>query len=201
MLAWFQDPNFMYVLFLLGIYGIFFEIYNPGLLIPGITGGIFLILALYAFQFFPTNYAGLALLVLGLVLMIIEIFVGSYGIIALPGILAFAAGSLFLFDSGQTNVHLSWKIIVLMVLVTLVFFFMAINLGIRAMKRRQVMGELNLVGKIGEVLTVREKDYQIRISGEIWNAQSEQTLHAGDKVQVLSVDGMLLTVTRADCAS
>lgn len=194
MLAYFQDPNLVYVLFLVGIYGLLFELYNPGLLLPGITGIICLFLALYAFQNFPTNYGGLALLTLGLAMMIFEALVSSYGVMGVLGVIAFILGSVFLFDSGQTAVSISWKIIALMAFVTAIFFFLAINLGVRAMKKRQVMGSETIVGKIGEVLTVRDNNYQVRISGEIWNAESEALLQPGDKVRVLSVNGMLLKI-------
>lgn len=189
------DPNFAYILLLIGIYGIIFELYSPGMVLPGVVGAICLLMALYAFQLLPVNYTAFALLILGIVFMIVEVIVSSFGIIGIGGIIAFVSGSIFLLDSNQPGFTISWQLILLMLIITAGFFLTVVNLAIRSTRRKTVTGKEALIGKTGEVMSSSDtEDYYVKISGEIWKAYSNQPLITGEKVRVVDLSGLLLTV-------
>ena len=135
-----SDPNVAYILMLLGFYGLFFELTNPGALFPGVIGGICLILAFYAFQTLPVNYAGLLLIILAVILFILEVKIISHGILTIGGVVSMIIGSLMLFDSPEPFMKLSLSVILPAVLVTTVFFTVTISLALKAYKRRPVTG-------------------------------------------------------------
>ncbi|MHB1947860.1 MAG: NfeD family protein [Gammaproteobacteria bacterium] len=190
------DPSIAYILLLIGIYGLFFEFYNPGLVLPGVAGVICLIIALYAFQLLPINYAGFSLLLLGIVFMIIEVVVSSFGIIGIGGIIAFVLGSIFLFDTNQPGFSIAWQLILMMGLLSAAFFFTIIHLAIGSMRKKVVTGREEIIGKIGEVLAGNKQVCQVMVLGEIWNARSTHHLEAGEKVRVTNISGLMLTVER-----
>ncbi|MFQ6673879.1 MAG: nodulation protein NfeD, partial [Fidelibacterota bacterium] len=143
------NPNIAYLLLLLGVYGIFFELSNPGAIFPGVLGAISLILAFLAFQMLPINYAGLALLALGVTLFILEVHVTSYGLLSISGAISLLLGSLMLFESADPLMRVSWKVIAPTLIFTVLFFFFAIGFAIKAQRRTPVTGMPGLVGQIG----------------------------------------------------
>jgi len=188
------DPNVAYILMLIGIYGLFFEFANPGFVLPGVAGAISLLLALYAFQVLPVNYAGLALLSLGIIFMLAEAFAPSFGALGFGGVIAFVIGSIILFDQEGTGYAVSLPLIFALSLITAGFFLFIIGAAIKARERPVVSGQEEMLHTSGEVLDDFEGKGRIRIHGEIWLAESATPLRRGDKVQVVAVDGLVLKV-------
>jgi membrane-bound serine protease (ClpP class) len=194
LLAVITDPNVAYILMLIGIYGLFFEFANPGFVLPGVAGAISLLLALYAFQVLPVNYAGLALLSLGIIFMLAEAFAPSFGALGFGGVIAFVIGSIILFDQEGSGYAVSLPLIFALSLITAGFFLFIIGAAIKARERPVVSGQEEMLHASGEVLDDFEGKGRIRIHGEIWLAESTTPLMRGDKVQVVAVDGLVLKV-------
>ena len=194
LLAVITDPNVAYILMLIGIYGLFFEFANPGFVLPGVAGAISLLLALYAFQVLPVNYAGLALLSLGIIFMLAEAFAPSFGALGFGGVIAFVIGSIILFDQEGTGYAVSLPLIFALSLMTAGFFLFIIGAAIKARERPVVSGQEEMLHASGEVLDDFEGKGRIRIHGEIWLAESATPLRRGDKVQVVAIDGLVLKV-------
>src|SRR6185503_2972173 len=142
------DPNVAYILMMLGMLGLFFELSNPGVILPGVIGGISLILAFFAFQSLPINYAGLLLILFGIVLLVAEIKIVSHGILALGGIVAMALGSLMLFDATDLRFRLSWRVMVPTVGATAALFLFVLTAGIRALARPPMLGASGMIGQL-----------------------------------------------------
>jgi membrane-bound serine protease (ClpP class) len=193
-LSFITNPNIAYLLMLLAAYGIFFEFSNPGMVIPGVVGLIALLLALYAFQLLPVNYTGLLLVGVGIGFMILEFYIGSFGIIGIGGIIAFTIGSIMLFDSSDSNYRVAWSLVGAMSVISAVFLFILINLAIRSHKKAVVIGRETLIGKEGIVLSVMNAQVAVQIDGDIWEARASHMLNEGDKVRVTHIDGLKLTV-------
>ncbi|MEN8206308.1 MAG: nodulation protein NfeD [Pseudomonadota bacterium] len=194
LLAVITDPNVAYILMLIGIYGLFFEFANPGFVLPGVAGAISLLLALYAFQVLPVNYAGLALLSLGIIFMLAEAFAPSFGALGFGGVIAFVIGSIILFDQESTGYAVSLPLIFALSLITAGFFLFIIGAAIKARERPVVSGQEEMLHARGEVLDDFEGKGRIRIHGEIWLAESATPLRRGDRVRVVAVDGLVLKV-------
>ncbi|MEJ2313329.1 MAG: nodulation protein NfeD [Nitrospirota bacterium] len=192
-----SDPNIAYILMLLGFYGIFFELTNPGAVFPGVVGGICLILAFYAFQTLPINYAGILLILLGVVLFILEIKVTSYGALTIGGIIAMVLGSLMLFEDAGPFVKLSIYTILPAVVVTALFFTVVIGLAWKAFRSKPTTGREGLVGLEGTAATeVTPAGGTVKVHGEIWSAVSEEPIQPDEKVVVESVEGLKLKVRK-----
>src|SRR5438309_406188 len=193
------DPNVAYVLMMLGMLGLFFELSNPGAVLPGVIGGISLILAFFAFQSLPINYAGLLLILFGIVLLVAEIKIVSHGILAIGGIVSMALGSLMLFDAPEVGFRVSWWVIVPTVGAMAGLFLFVVAAGVRALGRPPATGAEGLVGKTA---TVRERlgpEGQVMVSGEIWRAVAEgEPLEPGAQVRIVAVDGLTLKVAKAE---
>jgi membrane-bound serine protease (ClpP class) len=193
------DPNVAYVLMMLGMIGLFFELSNPGVILPGVIGGISLILAFFAFQSLPINYAGLLLILFGIVLLIAEIKIVSHGILAIGGMISMALGSLMLFDAPEVGFRVSWWVIGLTVAATAGLFLFVVAAGVRALGRPPSTGAEGLVGKTA---TVRERlgpEGQVMVSGELWRAVVEgEPLEPGAQVRIVAVDGLTLKVAKAE---
>jgi membrane-bound serine protease (ClpP class) len=192
-----SDPNIAYIFFLLGIYGLMFELYNPGSVLPGVVGVISLIIAFYSLHTLPINYAGLALIVFGIILFILEIKITSYGMLTVGGIIALALGSLMLIDSPSSLefANISLSVIIPAVLFTAAFFAFAIGMGIRAQRRKPTTGIEGIIGETGEAIGALTPNGQVRMHGEIWNAVSEGAeIPAGARVKVVAVDNLTLIV-------
>ncbi len=191
------DPNVAYMLMLLGFYGLFFELTNPGSIFPGVMGGICLILAFYAFQTLPVNYAGLLLIILAIILFILEIKIISHGVLTIGGVIAMLLGSLMLFESPGPFMKLSLFLILPAVIVTALFFTVVVGLAYRAYKRKPVTGSEGLVGMEGIANTDITKDSGIvLLHGEIWSAYSDETISKGEKIVVESVSGLKVKVRK-----
>ncbi|MCS7082744.1 MAG: nodulation protein NfeD [Bacteroidetes bacterium] len=196
-LAVLSDPNVAYLLLLVGFYGILFELYNPGALLPGILGAIALIVAGYALQMLPVNYAGLALIALAIGLFIAEIKVASYGLLTLGGLVSLALGSLMLFRSSPAGeIAISLPTLLVGLGATAGFFLFVLAMGLRAQRRPPQTGSEALLGAEGIVISpIRPPDVgQVRVHGEIWEAASEAPLEAGTSVRVRAIQDLTLWV-------
>lgn len=190
------DPNVAYILMLLGVYGILFELYNPGLILPGIVGGICIILAFYAFQTIPINYAGLLLIILGVILFLTELTLTSYGLLTVGGAISLMLGSLLLYRTGSSNLSVSWSMILSMTAATLLFFVVIIGKAVGALKRPVITGKESLVNQKGVARSDLKPKGTVFIQGELWDAVSEEPVSANEEVVVLEVEGMVLKVKK-----
>ncbi|UCD35297.1 MAG: nodulation protein NfeD [Nitrospiraceae bacterium] len=191
-----SNPNVAYLLMLIGFYGIFFELTNPGAIFPGVLGALCLILALYSFQTLPVNYAGLLLIILAIVLFILEVKVMSYGMLTVGGLVSMTIGSIMLFDSPLPFFRLSLKVILPAVILTTLFFSLTIYLAVKAYRRQPVTGSEGLIGLEGRAKTDILKEGQVFIHGEIWQAWSDEPVKAGETVVVEKVENLHLKVRR-----
>jgi membrane-bound serine protease (ClpP class) len=201
-LALITDPNVAYILMMVGMLGIFFELSNPGAILPGIIGGISLILAFFAFQSLPLNWAGLLLLLFGLVLLIAEIKVVSHGILTIGGVVAMVLGSLMLYDEPGAGLRISWHVIIPAVAGTAGIVVFALSFGVRALYGPPASGPDAMVGAAAVVKTPLAPAGQVLVDGELWRAVSEDgPVPAGETVRVTAVDGLTLKVKRATAAA
>ena len=195
-LALIVDPNIAYILMMLGMAGVMLELYNPGSIFPGVIGGISLILAFYAMQTLPVNYAGLLLMILAVILFILEVKVTSFGMLTVGGIFALTLGSVMLFESPEAIMRVSWKVIIPTVMLTALLFSIVIGLAIKAQKRRPSIGNEALIGETGVAQTRIRKEGQILLHGEIWKATSKETIKKGDSVKVISIKNLEVKVEK-----
>ncbi|MGZ3591790.1 MAG: NfeD family protein [Thermodesulfobacteriota bacterium] len=193
-----SNPTIAYILLMLGIYGIFFELSSPGAILPGVVGGIFLILAFYALQMLPVNYAGLALIFFGIILFIAEIKVVSHGLLAVGGVISLFLGSMMLFRSPVEYMRVSLSVIIPAVLVSAAFFIFAVTRAINARLKKPTTGMEGLIGEIGIASTPIAPEGKVSIHGEFWNATSDQNTEKGDKVQVIGVKNLKLNVKKVE---
>jgi membrane-bound serine protease (ClpP class) len=192
-----SDPNIAYVLMLLGIYGLLFELYNPGSVLPGVVGGISLILAFYSLHTLPINYAGLALIVFAIILFVADLKVASHGILTVGGLIALILGSMMLIrsDSALEFIQISWSVILTCAAMSLVFFMFVVGFGLRALKSKPTTGSEGLVGEIGDTLTPLNPDGRIKVHGEIWNAVSVSGRIPKDaRVKIVGLENLTLRV-------
>ena len=193
------DPNIAYILMMIGIYGIFFELSNPGAVFPGVVGGISLILGFYSLQTLSANYAGFLLIALAIILFILEIKVHSYGALTIGGIVALLLGSLMLFrSSADPYLRISWGVLATMVGASVVFFTTVVTLAVRSQLRRPVTGAEGMVGETGEAMEDFTGEGKVFVLGEWWNARCAVPLKKGDKVTVAGREGMTLLVEPKD---
>jgi membrane-bound serine protease (ClpP class) len=188
------NPNVAYLLMLLGAVGIYFELSNPGAILPGVVGVISIILALYAFQWLPINYAGLALIILAIILFIAEVKITSFGLLTVGGIFSMVLGSLMLIGPDYPYMRISWGVIVPTVLATAAFFVLALGLVLRAHHRRPVTGREGLIGEIGTAQTNLKPGGRVFVHGELWSAVSEEPIKKGCKVRIIGRNHMTLKV-------
>lgn len=194
LLSFITNPNIAYLLILLAMYGLFFELSNPGLILPGVAGVIALLLALYAMQLLPINYAGLSLLLIGITFMVMEIYITSYGALGIGGIIAFILGSVMLFDTPEVAFRISWSLIGVMSLLTAAFFVIVATMVIRAHKNAIITGKEGIIGHHGVVISVNNEQVIVRVLGELWEARSHEQLVPGDKIKVISISGLILSI-------
>jgi len=192
MLAVLTDPNVAYILMLLGIYGLIYELANPGFVLPGVVGAICLLLALYTFQILPINYAGLALIFLGIVFMIAEAFTPSFGALGIGGVAAFMVGSIILMD--EESMRISLPLIITTGIASGSFFFWLMS-RLYAMRRKKVItGTELMIGSVGEAMDDFAGSGRVWVLGESWRAQCTGRVRKGQKVRVTAQDGLLLQV-------
>jgi membrane-bound serine protease (ClpP class) len=189
------DPSIAYLLMLAGIFGLFFEFSNPGFVLPGVVGAISLLLALFAFQMLPVNYAGLGLIIVGLAFMTAEAFIPSFGVLGIGGVIAFLIGSVMLIDTNVLGYGIPWSVILPVALASALFVFFVSGLALKSWRRPVVSGSEELIGSSGEVLEDFDgKDGWARVHGEMWRIRSKQPLVRGQKVRVVRMDGLIFDV-------
>ncbi len=193
-----SDPNVAYLLMLIGFYGLFFELTNPGSIVPGVIGGISLILAFYSFQTLPVNYAGLLLILVGIILFILEVKVVSYGMLTIGGLFSMILGSLMLYDSPFPFMRLSFAVIIPAVLITALFFVVTFRLAYKAYKRKPVTGQEGLIGLEGVAKTdITPDGGVVFLHGEYWTAYSDSIIQKDEKVIIDEVKGLKVKVKKA----
>jgi membrane-bound serine protease (ClpP class) len=194
-----SDPNIAYILMLLGIFGILFEFYNPGAILPGIVGVISLILAYYSMHTLPINYAGLALIIFAVILFLLEIKIVSHGILTIGAVISMLLGSMMLIRTGSATevVKISRAVIIFSTAATAMFFLFVIGLGLRAQRRKVVTGMEALIGETGEALDMLDPLGTVMLQGETWNAESVAgKINKGEKVRIKVMKDLKLYVEK-----
>ena len=189
-------PNIAFILLIVGVYGILFEMYSPGFVGPGAIGGICLLLAFAALTVLPVSYAGLGLLLFGIALMIAEAFTPGIGVLGIGGIVAFVAGALFLFDptGADFTIRVAWPLIAGAALTSVLLSISALGLAVQAQKRKVATGGEEMLGSTGQVIDWANGAATVRAHGEMWAAHGPSTLAAGQRVRVAKREGLTLTV-------
>ncbi|MGJ3265028.1 MAG: NfeD family protein [Salinarimonas sp.] len=196
-LALITNPNIAYILLLIGIYGIIFEFANPGMIFSGVVGAISLLLGLFALNFLPIDVMGALLIVLGIALMLAEVFAPSFGALGIGGAVAFGFGSFILFDTDVPGFSLSPAVAIAATLATVLLLTIVMAAAVRALRRRPASGDEALVDEPGRVLHWEAFAGEVEIHGERWRATADEPLAPGEPVRVLARDGLTLTVSRA----
>jgi membrane-bound serine protease (ClpP class) len=197
LLSTIAHPQIAYLLLTLGTLGLTIELWSPGAILPGVAGGICLLLAFFAFQVLPVNYAGVALIVLGIALLILEIKVTSFGLLGVGGVLSLFLGSVMLVDSPLPELQIGMQVVIPVTAVTASILIFLVTLGVRAQRLKPVTGEEGMLGEIARALTSIDPGGvgRVQTHGEIWTATASQPIHEGDVVRVVAVQGLLLTVS------
>jgi membrane-bound serine protease (ClpP class) len=190
------NPTIAYILLTLGMWGLFFELSNPGAIFPGIVGGICLILAFFGLQTLPVNYAGLLLMILAVIFFILEVKVVSYGALTIGGIISMVFGSLLLFESPLPYMRASLSVIISVAVATALFFIFALGFVIQAHKRKVTTGDQGLLGEVAVARTALNPEGDVFIQGEIWKAEADQPVKKGEKVVVTGIEQLTLKVTK-----
>ena len=190
-------PQVAYLLLTLGTLGLTIELWSPGAILPGVAGGICLLLAFFAFQVLPVSYAGVLLILFGLALLVLEVKVTSFGLLAAGGIISLFLGSMMLIDSPLPELQIGMQLIVPVTAGLSAVMLFLVNLAVRAQRTRPVTGMSGMIDEVGEALTDIGPGAtgRVRAHGEIWSATSGEAIHSGEVVRVTAVRGLLLTVT------
>ncbi|MEE8553983.1 MAG: nodulation protein NfeD [Desulfobacterales bacterium] len=189
-----SDPNIAYILLMIGLAGLYFELSHPGAVLPGVVGGICIILAFFAMQTIPINYAGFLLIFLALVFFIMEMKITSYGLLSIAGIISLLLGSLMLFDSSDTDMRLSWGVLLPTIIMVSGFFVAISGLVFKSHLSKPITGARGLVGEIGVVKEALMPEGKVFVHGELWKATSKDPIETGAKVRVLNVVNLVLEV-------
>jgi membrane-bound serine protease (ClpP class) len=197
LLSLITNPNVAYLLMLIGIYGLLLEGYNPGAIVPGVVGAICLLLALFAFQVLSVNYTGLALIALGVLLIVAESFMPSFGALGLGGIVAFVIGSVMLLDRDVPGFAIAWQMIAGMALAGALVLLGIVSFAVRARRRPVVSGAEGLLLEMAEATEDFERQGLVRVQGELWQAVSRQPVRAGQRLRIRKVDGLTVEVEPA----
>jgi membrane-bound serine protease (ClpP class) len=201
LLAVITDPNVAFILMLLGVYGLLFEFLNPGAVAPGVIGGLSLLVALYALNLLPVNYAGAALVLLGIALMVVEAHIGSLGLIGIAGAVAFVIGAILMFPVGAPGAALSLTVVAAAAAVSVIFFLVVLATLLRTRRRAVVTGAEALLGAEGEVVSWQDAEGRVRVMSEIWRARAAGPLAGpftpGKRVKVIDRDGLTVVVEPA----
>ncbi len=189
-----SDPNIAYILMMIGLAGLYFELSHPGAILPGVVGGIAIILAFFAFQTLPVNYAGMLLILLAVIFFIMEMKITSFGMLSVAGVTSLVLGSVMLFEENGSGHSLSWQVIIPTVILISLFFIGVAGLVFRAQVSRPRTGAEGLIGKIGIVKNDLNPQGRIQIHGELWKAASRQPLSEGARVRVTGIEGLVMMV-------
>jgi membrane-bound serine protease (ClpP class) len=188
------NPSVAYLMILLGIYALIFEFTNPGLVLPGVVGAICILLALYAFHLLPVNYAGLALMLLGIAFMVAEAFLPAFGSLGIGGLIAFVLGSIILIDTDLPGFEIPYALIGGVAAASAAFVFLVMGMMVRSRRRPVVSGREYLIGAAGEALEDFEGEGWARVQGETWRVRSNAPVRRGERLQVKAIDGLVLNV-------
>ena len=191
-----SNPNLAYILLMIGLAGLYFELSSPGAVLPGVIGGISIVLALYAMQTLPVNYAGFLIILLAIIFFILEMKVASHGLLSLAGVLCLVLGSLMLFRYPEEPMQISLSVFLPTTVAVSAFFAAVARLAFRAQMRKPQTGQEAMVGMIGEVCVEIAPEGRVFVNGESWNAQAEQRIEVGEKVEVLEVHNLKLKVKK-----
>ncbi len=192
-----SDPNIAYILMMIGLAGLYFELSHPGAVFPGVVGGIAIVLAFFAFQTLPVNTAGILLILLALIFFIMEMKITSFGMLSVAGVASLVLGSVMLFEDIGSEAALSWQVILTTVTVISLFFIGVAGLVFRAQVSRPRTGAEGLIGEIGIVQTDLTPEGRILLHGELWKAVSRQPVSGGARVRVTGIEGLMVTVEPA----
>jgi membrane-bound serine protease (ClpP class) len=198
LLAVITDPSIALLLMTIGIYGLIFEFSSPGIGVAGVLGAICLLLALYALQLLPVNYAGLALILLGIAFMAAEAFMPSFGVVGVGGIVAFVVGAVILIDTEVPGFGIPLGLIVAMATISALLIATLVGMALKSRRRTVVSGEGRLIGELAEIVDDAQGRYWARLQGEIWRVNSTVPLRRGQMVRVLGRNGLVLDVAPAD---
>jgi membrane-bound serine protease (ClpP class) len=191
-----SDPNIAYILLMIGLAGLYFELANPGTVLPGVVGGIALILAFFSMQTLPVNTAGIMLILLSIIFFILELKVTSYGMLSFAGIFSMVLGSMMLFKGAGPQFQVAWHVLLPTVLLVAGFFVGVVVLVVRAHTRKARTGADGLVDEVGVVKQVQGREGKILVHGELWRAEFSDPVSVGDKVQIKAVEDLVLIVSR-----
>jgi membrane-bound serine protease (ClpP class) len=191
-----SNPNIAYILMILGFYGLYFELSNPGAIFPGVAGAICLILAFYALQTLPINYAGLMLIILAIALFIAEAFITSHGVLGVGGTIAMLMGSVMLIDSPAPVLQISWAVIIPAVAMSAILFIITVTVAVRVYREKPTTGKEGLTGMLATAKTDILSDGQVFMRGEYWNAWSDEPIQKGEQVIVIAVEGLKVKVRK-----
>jgi membrane-bound serine protease (ClpP class) len=189
-----SDPNIAYILLMIGLAGLYFELSHPGTIFPGVIGGICIILAFFALQTLPINYAGILLIILAIIFFVMEMKITSYGLLSVAGIVSLLIGSLMLFESRSPEMRLSWSVLLPTIIIVSGFFVVVAGMVFRVHITRPKTGSDGLVGEIGLVRQRIDPSGKVFVHGELWNAVSENPLAEGTKVRIVRVNNLVLDV-------
>jgi len=190
-----SDPSLVLILMMVGVYGLLFEFMNPGFVAPGVIGGVAILLALWGLQMLPVNYAGLALILLGIAFFVAEAFLPSYGALGIGGVAAFAFGALLLIDSELPGFGIPPSLIVIVTLVSAALVLAIAGMAAKARRRPVVSGTGRMIGALGEVIEFGGAEGWAAVDGERWRVRAAQPLHVGQRVRIIRVDGLTLDVS------
>ena len=193
-----SDPNIAYLLMMIGMAGLYFELSHPGAIFPGVIGAISLILAFFAFQTLPVNYAGILLIVLALILFILEMKVTSYGLLSMGGIISLFLGSLMLFEGGTPEMRLSLRVLIPTVIMVSGFFVVVAGLVFRSQVSKPRTGDKGLIGEVGVVKERLAPRGKVFVHGELWNAEAPEPIEPGANVRVIGMDHLVLKVEEVE---
>ena len=193
-----SNPNIAYILLMIGLAGLYFEFSHPGAIFPGVIGGIALVLAFFALQTLPVNYAGILLIVLAIIFFIMEMKITSYGLLSVAGIISLLLGSLMMFKGTGPDFKLSWQVLLPTLILVSGFFVFVAGLVFRAQMSKPRTGTKGLVGEIGIVKKALVPEGKVFVHGELWNARSDQEIDENEKVRIVNVVNLMLEVESAD---
>lgn len=198
LLAVITNPNLAYILLMIGMYGIIFELSNPGIGIPGIIGAICLLLAFYAFQVLPISYVGLALIAMGIILMVAEAFAPSFGLLGIGGVIAFVIGSIVLMDTDLPGYQIALPLVAAFAFTTILLSMFVINIAVHAFKRKVTTGKESWIGTTAVAIEDFNGQGKARFAGEVWKVQCEEPVQKGEVLRVSAVNGLTLHVTKQE---
>ncbi len=188
------DPNIAYILMMLGLAGLYFELAHPGVVLPGVVGALCLLLAFFAFQTLPVNFIGVLLILLAFIFFILEVKVASYGLLSLGGVVSLLLGSIMLFRRGDTAMDISWGVLLPTVIIVSLFFIVVAGIAFRIHLRRSMSGSAAMVGEQGVAYTDLSPEGQVFVHGEYWKARGEEPIRAGELIEIVKVINLKLLV-------